>query len=152
MAQTERSRNVNAKEAVECIRGPMTNGELMEKFKISPKGFADLLKQLFEHKLITAEDLSRRGIKFKLVRKELAEEKVGQPVMVPVNHPEDFLDTVELTELLSLKPPAQVEQAHTKSLNQNSTDLPNNANNADIDGTSEKKSKFSLTGFFKKMV
>jgi hypothetical protein len=158
MAQPVSSRNVNARQAIEDIRGSMTNLELMEKFKISPKGFADLLTQLFEKKLISEDDLARRGIRFKILKKDevevqepeppRAEPLVIQPQIVapkpfvPVEHPEDFLDTVELTELLSSfdnpppakkgAPPTNSEEAATK------------------EEIAEKKSRFSISGLFKK--
>lgn len=101
------SRDVSAKEALECIRGPMTNAQIMERFKITPAGYADLLRQLFVKKLISEGDLLRRGIQFKVVEPPGA----GRPgVSVPVipresyENDEEFLDTVELTELLSFKP------------------------------------------------
>lgn len=101
------SRDVSAKEALECIRGPMTNAQIMERFKITPAGYADLLRQLFVKKLISEEDLLRRGIQFKVVEPPVA----GRPgVPVPVipresyDNDDEFLDTVELTELLSFKP------------------------------------------------
>ena len=61
MTETTTSRELGAKEAIEAIRGPLSNGEIMEQFKISPQGFADLVKQLFEKKLITEDDLKTYG-------------------------------------------------------------------------------------------
>jgi hypothetical protein len=152
MAPPESSRNVNAKEAIEYIRGPMTNLELMEKLKISPKGFADLLTQLFEKKLISEDDLQRRGIRFKILKKEeVARQKAEQRVIAPqistpkplaaVQHPEDFLDTVELTELLSSfdNPPPDKNKAPVDS-----------EEPATKEEIAEKKSRFSISGLFKK--
>lgn len=152
MVRPDSSRNVNAKEAIDLIRGSISNTELMEKFKISPKGFADLLRQLFEKKLISEEDLNRRGIRYKILKKE--EDAAPQLITVPappaakplsaVEHPEDFLDTVELTALLSSfnnsptpakkkePPPPVVEEPATK------------------EEVAEKKAKFSISGLFKK--
>lgn len=100
---------INAKEALECIRSSMSNIELMERFKISTKGYADLLKQLFRKKLITEEDLARRGITFTIVPKP---EDVPTPdppptLFAPPPPPNDseFLDTAALTDLLSFKSP-----------------------------------------------
>jgi hypothetical protein len=152
MAQPPSSRNVSAKEAIEYIRGSMTNLELMERFKISPKGFADLLTQLFEKKLISEDDLARRGIRFKILKKEaVAAQKPEPPVIAPqastpqplaaVEHPEDFLDTVELTELLSSfdNPPPKKEAPPA-----------NSEETASKDEIAEKKSRFSISGLFKK--
>ena len=104
MTADEKARNVSARDAVEAIRGPLTNAELLEKFKITPKGFADLLRQLLAHKLITEEDLNQRGIRFKLVKKE---PEIPTPSLLPPppdEMDEEFLDTVTLTELLTFKP------------------------------------------------
>ncbi len=156
MAQPESSRNVNAKQAIEYIRGPLTNLELMEKFKISPKGFADLLTQLFEKRLISEDDLARRGIRFKILKKEETQPQKPEPQapviepqlvtpkpFVPVEHPEDFLDTVELTELLSSfdnpPPPAKKEAP-----------VANSEESASKEEIAEKKSRFSISGLFKK--
>ena len=46
MTETTTSRELGAKEAIEVIRRPPSNGQIMEQFKISPQGFADLVKQL----------------------------------------------------------------------------------------------------------
>jgi hypothetical protein len=151
MITPETSRNVNAREAIQFIRGPMSNLELMEKFKISPKGFADLLKQLFEKKLITEEDLKRRGIRFKVLKKEESAapqvETTPPPAPSPlmsVEHPEEFLDTVELTALLSSfddppKPPKQKEEPP-----------PVVEEPATKEEIAEKKAKFSISGLFRK--
>jgi hypothetical protein len=157
MAQPESSRNVNAKQAIEDIRGPMTNLELMEKFKISPKGFADLLTQLFEKRLISEDDLARRGIRFKILKKEEAQPQKSEPQapviepqlvtaqpLVPVEHPEDFLDTVELTELLSSfdNPPPKKKKKEAPPANTEES--------ASKEEMAEKKSRFSISGLFKK--
>lgn len=158
MAQPVSSRNVNAKQAIEDIRGSMTNLELMEKFKISPKGFADMLTQLFEKKLISEDDLARRGIRFKILKKDevgpqtieppraepqVIEPQIIAPVpLVPVEHPEDFLDTVELTELLSSfdNPPPSKKPAPAA----------NSEEAATKEEIADKKSRFSISGLFKK--
>lgn len=157
MAQPVSSRNVNAKQAIEDIRGSMTNLELMEKFKISPKGFADMLTQLFEKKIISEDDLARRGIRFKILKKDEVgpqtmgpqrpepreiEPQIIAPVPLPVEHPEDFLDTVELTELLSSfdNPPPSKKQAPVADSEEAATK----------EEIAEKKSRFSISGLFKK--
>ena len=146
MEGRETSKNVNAREAIEDIRGPMPNGAVMEKYKITPAGFADLLKQLYLKKLISEEDLTRRGIRFRVV-KPPAKEKPPEPEPVippePMHEEEGFLDTVELTELLSFKPeepPQQKEKPPPE---------PPPVIEEDSD-PSEKKGKFSITGLFKK--
>ena len=147
MTDTTTSRVLSAKEAVESIRGPLSNARLMEQFKITPQGFADLIKQLFEKKLITEEDLNRRGIRFKVVKKH------GHPQIIPPPPPEpkeeteeteEFLDTITLTELLTFKPPNK-QPDHKK---EEPTEIPPPEEEAE--DLSEKKSKFSITGFFKK--
>ncbi|HMK36999.1 MAG TPA: hypothetical protein VK463_18135 [Desulfomonilaceae bacterium] len=158
----ESSRNVNAKEAIEYIRGSVSNSELMERFKISPKGFADLLRQLFEKRLISENDLNRRGIRYKVVKKDepefeaVAEEPtpyvaapeaaaIPEPIhVIATEHPEDFLDTVELTELLSSfgtpPPPTKKEAPPPVASEEKATK----------EEIAEKKSRFSISGLFKK--
>ena len=106
MTAPQSSRDVNVREALASIRSTMTNAEVMEKFKITPAGFADLLKQLFTHKLISEEDLVRRGIQFRVVTPPAVQEPPQPIPLVPhdaYHEGEEFLDTVELTELLSFK-------------------------------------------------
>ncbi len=114
----------------------------MERFRITPQGFADLLKQLFQKKFISEEDLSRRGIKFKVVKPSPASEQPSICPPPPVEHDEEFLDTVTLTELLSFKPPGsstvEKEPAEIEPPDEPKVRL------------DEKKGKFSLTGLFKK--
>ncbi len=105
MVDKSTSRELNARVAVESIRGPMTNAQIMERFRITPQGFADLLKQLFQKKFISEEDLSRRGIKFKVVKPSPASQQTSVFPPPPVAHDEEFLDTVTLTDMLSFKPP-----------------------------------------------
>lgn len=116
----------------------------MEKFKISPQGFADLIKQLFERRLITEEDLSRRGIRFKIVKKQAPPQIIPPPPREPTEDTEEFLDTITLTELLTFKtpnePPVQKKQKPEE--------IPPPEEVAE--SLSEKKSRFSITGFFKK--
>ena len=104
MTVDDKARNVSARDAVEAIRGPLTNAQILEKFKISPAGFGDLLRQLLAHKLITEEDLNQRGIRFKVAKKEA---EIPTPSLLPPppdETDEEFLDTVTLTELLTFKP------------------------------------------------
>jgi hypothetical protein len=97
------SRNVSAKEALKCIRSSMSNTEIMERFKISANGLGDMLKQMYLKKLITVEDLKRRGVKIKGLKK--AEADVSLPPMPPPADQDDqFLDTVTLIEILTVKP------------------------------------------------
>lgn len=142
MVDKSTSRELNARVAVESIRGPMTNAQIMDKFKITPQGFADLLKQLFQKKFISEEDLSRRGIKFKVVKPSSEAQQASIFPPPPVAQDEEFLDTVTLTELLSFKPPspsatdkepAEIEPPEEPKV-----------------PSDEKKGKFSLTGLFKK--
>jgi hypothetical protein len=146
MAGKETSRNVNARAAVELIRSPISNGELMERFKITPAGYADLLKQLYTKRLITEDDLTKRGIRFRLM-KPPAKEKPAEQVPVippgPVHDDEEFLDTVSLTELLTFKP-QEPPQPEAKEAD----DAP--PDGEEEDEAPEKKSKFSLRGMFKK--
>ncbi|MFZ5865155.1 MAG: hypothetical protein ACOYXY_04670 [Thermodesulfobacteriota bacterium] len=143
------SRNINAKEAVSQIRGPLSNAQLMEQFKISVHGFADLLKQLFEKGLITQEDLTKRGIRFKVLRKD--EKPTRPPVILappPDEGDEEFVDTVTLTEMLTFKefgaaPEAKDKRADSKHKQKSESEAPEPE-------TEEKKAKFTLTGLFKK--
>jgi hypothetical protein len=148
MAGTETSRDVGAREALEDIRGPMTNGELMEKYKITATGYADLLKQLYMKKLITEEDLTRRGIRFRIVKPQVEEKPVERVPVIPPqpmydDEDEEFLDTVTLTELPAFKPqeppPTKEEQ-----------ESPPPSVEKEEPSTKEKKGKFSITGLFKK--
>lgn len=104
MAAKASSRDVSAKEALKCIRGSMSNTEIMERFKISSSGLGDMLKQLYLKKLITEDDLRRRGVKIKVIQKTEAD--VSMPEMPPPAEAEEdqFLDTVTLIEILTVKP------------------------------------------------
>ncbi|MEW6114650.1 MAG: hypothetical protein AB1664_21125 [Thermodesulfobacteriota bacterium] len=143
------SRNINAKEAVSQIRGPLSNAQLMEQFKISVHGFADLLKQLFEKGLITQEDLTKRGIRFKVLRKD--EKPTRPPVILappPDEGDEEFVDTVTLTEMLTFKEfgaalEGKDKRADSKHKQKSESEAPEPE-------TEEKKAKFTLTGLFKK--
>ncbi len=144
----EPSRNVSAKEAVVLIRGPLPNKEIMEKFRISPKGFADLLKQLFAKKLISEQDLERRGIQFKVIKKETCPgpDNVtvtsSQPALAPRPRADDseFVDTVTLTEMLSFKGGGDSSAGGPDEI-----EGPEEA--VEING---KKGRFTITGLFKK--
>jgi hypothetical protein len=143
MTATTTSRELGAKQAIEAIRGPLSNGQIMEQFKITPQGFADLVKQLFEKKLITEADLKRRGIRFKVLKKQAPPQIIPPPPLAPSEETEEFLDTITLTDMLTFKdpnePPAQEQQEPTEiSPPEEEEEL------------SEKKSRFSITGFFKK--
>jgi len=145
MAEKLTSRNVNAKEAVEAIRGELSNVELMEQFRISPKGFADLLTQLFEKRLITEEDLAGRGIRFRVVKKKAIPDAMPSATPHPIEHDEEFLDTVELTELLASKPP-ELSSAPKEV-------KPPPAPRPHVDEAPKppaKKARFSLSSLFKK--
>ena len=144
MTETTTSRELGAKEAIEAIRGPLSNGEIMEQFKISPQGFADLVKQLFEKKLISEDDLKRRGIRFKVVKKQAPPQIIPPPPSAHKEDTEEFLDTITLTDMLTFKdpdePPAQEKQEPTEITSPEE----------EAEELSEKKSRFSITGFFKK--
>jgi hypothetical protein len=159
MPGKEKSRDVSAKEAVECIRSSMTNQELLEKFKISPKGFGDLLKQLLIKKLITEGDLTSRGISIKITKPEPASAKPPKPkrpkpkaprpkpLIAPEPDPfdSDFLDTVTLTEMLSFKP----SEAPPPRKQSDAREIPP-VNDEEPIEVEDKKGKFSFTGLFKK--
>ena len=145
MAERQSSRDVNAREAVEAIRGELSNVELMERFKISAQGFADLLKQLFEKRLISEEDLAARGIRFRVLKKEVIPEPIPIIAPQPIEHDEEFLDTVELTELLSFKPgekPAPPKKPEPPPPPPPPVD--------EEPRTPSRKGKFSLSSLFKK--
>lgn len=148
MAESQKSRDVSAKEAIACIRGPMTNAQVMEQFRITPSGFADLLKQLFMRKLISEEDLQRRGIRFKVVKAE-SPQHGPEPIPLippePMEENEEFLNTVELTEMLSFKP--QVPPKDEKEPQSPEGAPPKPEEDGD---PSDKKGKFRIPGFFRK--
>jgi hypothetical protein len=137
MADKETSRDVSARDAVEAIRSSQSNTEIMKRFRISAQGFADLLRQLFERGLIAEEDLSSRGIRFRVVKKELIAATAQIQGPPPVEEQEDFLDTVELTELLSFKEfsakPAKKPAAKKEQ-----------------EAPAAKKGRFPFSGLFKK--
>jgi hypothetical protein len=148
-----KTKDVSAREAIEAIRGPMSNAELMQKFMLKPQGFADLLRQLFLHKLITEEDLQKRGARYKPGKKEpepaaAAPPPPPAPAPVPVTaHMDDedysFLDTVTLTDLLTLKPldapPPLKKKPEVPAPTDEQEETPES-----------KKKKFRLGGLFRK--
>lgn len=143
MTVDDKARNLSAREAVDAIRGPLTNAQLLEKFKITPAGFGDLVRQLLAHKLITEDDLNQRGIRFKVVKKEA---QIPTPSLLPPppdEADEEFLDTVTLTELLTFKPDAPTTPGK-KADEKHQTEI------SKVEPEEEKKSKFSLGGLFKK--
>jgi len=122
----------------------MSNTEVMERFKITTKGYADLLKQLFRKKLITEEDLTRRGISF-TVSPKVEDKPSPPPVIAPPPPPEDeeFLDTAALTDMLALKP---VSRSAAQGF-----DDPAEIGSLDDEAESApKKQKYNLAGLFKK--
>jgi hypothetical protein len=143
----DKARDVSARDAVEAIRGPMTNAQILEKFKISPAGFGDLLRQLVAHNLLTEEDLNRRGIRFKVIKKEAQIPAIPTPAILPPppnETDEEFLDTVTLTELLTFKP-GESTPPRKKSDEESHVEI------SKVEPDEEdKKSRFSLGGFFKK--
>ncbi|MBI5570668.1 MAG: hypothetical protein HY914_12050 [Desulfomonile tiedjei] len=147
MADRTTSRDVSAREAVECVKSSLTNAQLMERFRISPQGLADLLKQLFSKRLINEDDLQRRGIRFKVLKPSapLTPQAATLPPP-PSEQDEEFLDTVALTELLSFKPPepAKKQQRPAEIAPPEPPEEPKEPE------PTEKKGKFSLTGLFKK--
>ncbi len=141
----DKARNVSARDAVEAIRGPLTNAQILEKFKISPAGFGDLLRQLLANKLLAEEDLKRRGIRFKVVKKEAQIPAIPTPAILPPppdETDEEFLDTVTLTELLTFKP--EEPKIPGKKQEKEQAEIP------EVEPEEDKKSRFSLGGLFKK--
>lgn len=167
MQERQSSRDVSARAAVEAIRGTMSNNEVMERFKISPRGFADLLKQLFEKKLISEDDMARRGIRFKIkkAQDEPEPEPAPKPRITPAPAPrvmsaprnatqgdsdEEFLDTIALTKLFTTfgpSPQAKQEQPQEKT----NEPEPAEESKEETEESTDKKGKFSITGFFKKV-
>jgi hypothetical protein len=147
MAENNTSTPVNAREAIASIKGPMSNEELMKRFKITPLGFTDLLRQLLKHKLISEADLERRGIHVTYRKKQAqAREARYAPQMVAsISYEEDegFLDTVTLTDILTFKPEAEPprKKEPIEKPRQPEKEKPDEP---------EKKSRFRITGFFKK--
>jgi len=148
MADESTSRDIRAKEAVDAVRSGSSNAELMERFKISAQGLADLLRQLFERKLITEDDLSKRGIRFKVVKKEGLPEALLSTVPETVKPPDDFLDTEDLTELLTFKDPA--DETPTKRIIIPVPPPPPLEEKASVPESAQKKTRFSLSKLFKK--
>lgn len=151
MAEKGTSRDVSAKKAIEVIKGPASNAEVMEAFRISPSGFADLLRQLYEKKLIDEEDLKKRGVRFKLKKRKVDPKPEPAPpkpeLKPPPPRPDDseFVDTVTLTEMLTFKDPTKTSQemeVQTAEIEPPEID-PEEARKA-------KKSKFKITGLFKR--
>ncbi len=142
MPGPDRSRDVSAKSAVEAIRSSMSNKELMEYFKISSKGLADLLKQLLQKNLINEDDLKNRGIKYTVTKKPPEPAKPAQVAPAPREDDEEFLDTVTLTEMLSFKDPTSTPAGASAEID----NLDEEAE-ADMD---DKKVKFTISGLFKK--
>lgn len=151
MAEKGSSRDVSARKAVEIIKGPATNSEVMGLFRISAAGFADLLRQLYEKKLITEDDLKKRGVRFKLKRKKVEPKPVAEkPKPLPELKPppprpddEEFVDTVTLTEMLTFKDPSQVvpeTEVQTAEIEPPDVEPDPKA----------KKGKFKITGLFKR--
>jgi hypothetical protein len=147
MAEKDASTPVNAREAVAGIKGPMSNEELMKRFKITSLGFTDLLRQLLKHNLISEADLERRGIRVTYRKKKAEAHEAHQaPQMVAsTSYEEDegFLDTVTLTDILTFKPDA--EPPRTKERVEKSRPP-----KKDQPEEPEKKSRFRISGFFKK--
>jgi hypothetical protein len=142
MGQADGSRNISAKEAIELIRSPLSNAEVMKKFRITTKGFADLLTQLLVQGLITPDDLDRRGVKYKVQRKSYPEEvspeakpslhtssevvmdiSVGPSMLggstkeqAPLDQQEVIFDSSVITEVVTLQPmdqpPVEAETVH----------------------------------------
>jgi len=148
MADGSTSRDIRAKEAIDAVKSGSSNAELMERFKISAQGFADLLRQLFERKLITEDDLSKRGIRFKVVKKEGLPEALLSTVPETVKPPDDFLDTEDLTELLTFKDPA--EETPTRKIVPPAPSPPLVEEKPPAPETAQKKGRFSLSKLFKK--
>jgi hypothetical protein len=125
----------------------MSNEELMRRFKITPLGLTDLLKQLLKHKLISEADLERRGIRVTYrKKKEQTREKPQAPQLVAsMSYEEDegFLDTVTLTDILTFKP--EVTPPKKKERVEKHHRQPKAPPNEP-----QKKSRFSITGLFKK--
>ena len=142
MTVNDKARSIRARDAVEAIRGPLTNAQILERFKITQKGFADLLRRLLTNKLITEEDLNRRGIRVKVIRKE-AEITTPSLSPSPDETGEEFLDTVTLTEMLTVKsaePKIPVKEVNEK----------HHAESAKAEPVEDEKSKPTLGGLFKK--
>ncbi|MFC1836342.1 hypothetical protein ACFL2Q_16745 [Thermodesulfobacteriota bacterium] len=146
MPGQESSRELNAKVAIECIRGPMSNSELMDKFRITPKGFEDLLKQLLSRNLISREDLVKRGIKVKVQGKKPATMREQMLPPPPSDEDEEFVDTVTLTEMLSFGPPPD----KGGSSGDDEIPDPDEEDDEDEDDATESKGRLTLSRFFKK--
>lgn len=145
MAAKQGSRDVSARAAVEMLKGSVSNQQIMEHFRITPQGFADLVKQLYEKKLVSEDDLARRGIKFKRAKKSEPPKPV--PLAAPPPRPDDeeFVDTVTLTEMLSFGGMGGSKKEEAAKSEEIAPPAP-----AEDDDDQEKKAKFTLSGLFKK--
>ncbi|WP_157212259.1 hypothetical protein [Desulfomonile tiedjei] len=148
MTQETSSRDVGARAAIEAIRGPMTNAEIMARFKISALGFADLIRQLYERKLISESDMARRGLKYR-IKKPV--EKPPEPAPPPAPKPRiesedgEFLDTIELAGMFTAFQPAPSDTPAAPKV-ERKDEPPQSPEEV----ATEKRSKFSITGMFKK--
>jgi hypothetical protein len=157
MAESSREKDVSAKEAVECIRSDMSNAEVMKRFQINTKGYVDLLRQLLLAKLVTEEDLARRGIRVRILspaqqqsttRPIQTQQVVNVAPPTPADDGDQFLDTAALTDLLSFGESEKRKGAARP---------PDSSNEVQEDGkdqpdsdTTPSKSRFSLSGLFRK--
>lgn len=147
-------KDVSAKAAVDCIRSDMSNAEVMKRFQINTKGYVDLLRQLVLAKLITEEDLTRRGIRVRIIS-ATQQAAVTQPIkpqqvvaVAPVmtsDEQEGFLDTAALVDLLAGNAPSA--RRNKKSIDPEPEE---EIKEESVTDSTPSKSRFSLTGLFKK--
>jgi hypothetical protein len=157
MGDNNQTKDVSAKAAVDCIRSEMSNAEVMKRFQINTKGYVDLLRQLILAKLITEDDLTRRGIRMKVLSPAQPpsspkpipiQQVVTTGPVTPADDGDQFLDTAALVDLLSFggsgkRKSANSSSASAEELKEESKEEPE----ADV---TPSKSRFSLTGLFKK--
>lgn len=96
--------SVRAGDAVDALRSNLSNAEIMRLFKISPTGYAGLLKKLFEARFITETDLVARGIHFRVEKTESGAPTIRVERVEQIHECDEFLDTIGiLIGLLSPK-------------------------------------------------
>jgi hypothetical protein len=104
MPEKPKATPVNGRLAVQYIRSSMSNAEIMEKFNITAKGFADLLTQLVMRNALTQHDLEKRGIRFRTKKRKLRKKRPADVPAYLSSDVETVMDIAVVTEVLAYKP------------------------------------------------
>lgn len=112
MPDTKGPRKISAKDIMLDLKAGMTDAELMDKYEISLEGLHDIFSKLVEAKLATDTYFTKRSMK-QAEKQAVANETDTCPycgyvsqetfVMCPRcnREPSEWLDTMELTKILS---------------------------------------------------